>query len=125
MARKKPRGDEAQESPGAPAHPVPGVPPTAAPSDADAVFSLPDTLTIHGVRDVKANLQQRLAQADLIVDLQRVREVDTAGVQLLLAFRRARLAGGTGLRWQGEPGVVAVAARALGLAQELELAGEA
>lgn len=125
MARKKPRGDEAPVSPGAAAHPDPGVPATASSSGPQTVFSLPDALTIHGVRDVKANLQQRLAQADLVIDLQQVREVDTAGVQLLLAFRRARLAAGTGLRWHGEPGVVSVAARALGLDRELELAGEA
>lgn len=108
MARKKPRGDESPSSPSGP-----------------AVITLPDALTIHGVRDVKARLLQGLEQAELVIDLQSVREVDTAGVQLLVAVRRARLGAGAAVRWQGEPGVVSVAARALGLADELALAGEA
>jgi anti-anti-sigma regulatory factor len=108
MARKKTRGDESPASPSAP-----------------AVVRLPDALTIHGVRDVKASLLQCLEQPHLVIDLQSVREVDTAGVQLLLAVRRTRLGAGATLRWQGGPGVVSVAARALGLADELALAGEA
>jgi anti-anti-sigma regulatory factor len=107
MARKKTRGDETPASP-----------------SAAAVVRLPDALTIHGVRDVKASLLERFEQPDLVIDLQSVREVDTAGVQLLLALRRARLGAGATLRWQGEPGVLSVAARALGLADELALTGE-
>lgn len=125
MARKKPRGDGTSASPSAPAHPdmsgAPGVPEPSA----EAIFSLPGALTIHGVRDVRTNLLQRVELPELTIDLQSVREVDTAGVQLLVALRRARLGAGATLHWRGEPGVVAVAARALGLADELALTGEA
>lgn len=94
-------------------------------TDCGAAFRLPASVTIHGARELKAQLLQHLEHATLSIELGDVREVDTAGVQLLLALRTSCLAGGRSLRWQGDIGVVAVAAQSLGLTTDLGLAGGA
>ena len=66
------------------------------------VFALPSALTIHGVRELKSALLQRATDPALIVAIDRIVDVDTAGVQLLLALRRSRMQDGRPLEWRGE-----------------------
>lgn len=92
---------------------------------AGEVFALPAALTIHGVRELKSALLQKSDATALVVGVDNVKDVDTAGVQLLLALRRSRVQSGRALQWHGKSGVLSSATSALGLAGELALEGDA
>lgn len=124
MARKKSRGDESGALPGVVAA-VSATPEAVADGTDTHIVSLPDSLTIHGVRRFKESLQQYAGQSAVTVDLHAIREIDTAGLQLLLAFLRHMRMTGAAFSWVGGPGVVTAAARSLGLAAELSLTGAA
>ncbi len=91
---------------------MPGVP---------AAIQLPSSLTIRGVRELKKQLASSLTGGDLGLDAAAVNEVDTAGVQLLLAIRRHVVAQGGTVTWSGASELLRGAVRALGLSQELAL----
>lgn len=126
MSRKKPKGSESRQA-GASTSAGESSPTDGADGDGNAgeVFALPPALTIHGVRELKNVLLQRSEEAALVVAVDQVRDVDTAGVQLLLALRRSRAQNGRSLQWRGESAVLSSATGALGLARELALGGEA
>jgi anti-anti-sigma regulatory factor len=126
MSRKKTKGNESRQS-GASTPAVEPLPTDGAGGDGSAgeVFALPPALTIHGVRELKNVLLQRSGEAALVVAVDQVVDVDTAGVQLLLALRRSRAQSGQSLQWRGESTVLSSATGALGLAHELALGGEA
>lgn len=58
-------------------------------------------LTIRTASKVHEQLQQALADGHHALDLSRVEVFDSAGVQLLLAARKALIAGGMNLHIQG------------------------
>jgi anti-anti-sigma regulatory factor len=126
MSRKKPKDSEGRESSAAPTQgAIPSSPPPNGAPAAAAVFDLPPALTIHRVRELRDALLPHFGAAGLVVAVERVTDVDTAGVQLLLALRQARARGGLALEWRGTSGVLTSATRALGLAGELALTGDA
>jgi anti-anti-sigma regulatory factor len=84
-----------------------------------AVLELPANITIHGVRALHAQLRAGIGGRQLILDGSRVEEVDTAGMQLLLAAHRSAEAAGTRIEWRPLPPAVMRAAQALALSTEL------
>ncbi len=86
---------------------------------------LPGQLTIANVAEVKAALDGALASGgDVVVDAAELANVDTAGVQLLVALGRHAESGGLRVAVEGlQPGVVAFA-EGLGLSAG-DLAGPA
>lgn len=86
-----------------------------------ALLELPVRLTIHEAHALHALLLAHIGPRKLVVDGARVEEVDTAGLQLMLAARRAAAAAGGSFEWRPLPPAVARAARELGLAAELGL----
>jgi hypothetical protein len=126
MARKKSKDSEGREPIAEPTQAA--IPPPPSPDGAPAavaVFDLPPALTIHGVRELRDALLPHAGTTGLVVAVERVTDVDTAGVQLLLALRQARARSGLALEWRGTSGVLTSATRALGLAGELAMAGDA
>ena len=70
-------------------------------------ISLDGELTIYSAAAIKVKLMQALkACTDLEIDLSRVSEMDTAGMQLLIAAKRALMAGGGTLSLSGHGPVV-------------------
>ena len=66
------------------------------PSDS---IALPQALLITDVRSFAETLRAAVARGDVTLDASRLKDIDTAGLQLLCATRTAALAAGTGFRW--------------------------
>ncbi len=88
-----------------------------------AVVELPARMTTDGIRALHAELKTRLrtgkAPPRLIIDGTRVEEVDTAGLQLLLAMRRSADAAGSTIEWRSPSAALVRAARNLALTDAL------
>lgn len=77
-------------------------------------------MTIFQVAELKTALQQALEGNEALeVDLSRVFELDTAGVQLMLVAQREAAALGKGLKWVGHSHAVLNVLRRLSLDAEL------
>jgi anti-anti-sigma regulatory factor len=83
---------------------------------------LPVTLLITDVRSFAEGLRQAVAHGDVTVDASGLRDIDTAGLQLLLATRLATQAAGHGFHWAAESPGLRTAATAIGLEKALGLA---
>lgn len=88
---------------------------------AERVFQLGASLTLPEVAECRRRLSEeppaiRLAGGD-------IERIDTAGLQLLLAYARHLQASGSHLAWESASDVLAQAARQLGIADSLGLAG--
>jgi len=90
-----------------------------APSTAVA---LPTALLITDARSYAATLREAVAAGDVSVDAGGLKDIDTAGLQLLCATRAAVLAGGHGFGWAAESPGLRGAATATGLVEALGLA---
>jgi anti-anti-sigma regulatory factor len=113
MARKK-------SSEGAPAQAA--VPTEAAIPD-DSVVYLDSALDIQHIEKVAAGLRERLAgSVALTIDLSRVSNVDTAGVQLLLAFCNEAPGRGVSLEFRGQTAALTQALAVLGLQGQIPAA---
>ena len=85
------------------------------------VIALPADFRLTGLAEVKAGLLQALEAPSVEIDGAGVERVDTAALQLLLAFRRAASARGLPASWVGVSETMRDAAGVLGLTQALEL----
>lgn len=85
------------------------------------VLELPARITIHEVRALHQQLLAQIGAWELVLDGSRVEQVDTAGLQLILAARRSAEAAGGRLEWRPLPAAVLHATRALGLDGEFGL----
>ena len=85
------------------------------------VIALPADFRLAELADVKAGLLQALEAPSVQLDGAGVERVDTAALQLLLAFRRAASAQGLPASWLGVSETMRDAAGVLGLTQALEL----
>ncbi len=85
------------------------------------VVALPTDFRLAELAVVKAELVQALDAPAVHIDGAAVERVDTAALQLLVAFRRESAARGQSSAWQGVSAVMRDAAGLLGLAQVLEL----
>ncbi len=98
------------------------VPPKAAAPD-DSVFYLPATLSIQTIAQSAASLRERLARPGaLTVDLSRVLNVDTAGIQTLLAFCNEAPQRGLTLEIRGQSAALTQALAGLGLQGQIPAA---
>lgn len=85
------------------------------------VIALPADFRLGSVADVKAELIEAFDAPGTQLDGAGVERVDTAALQLLVAFRREATARGQPPAWLGVSDVMREAAGVLGLAQVLEL----
>jgi anti-anti-sigma regulatory factor len=83
---------------------------------------LPATLLITDARSFAEGLREAVRQGHVAVDASRLNDIDTAGLQLLLATRVATQAAGHEFRWTAESAGLRTAAAATGLTQALGLA---
>ena len=84
------------------------------------------TLAVECMVSDAASLKQRLAALideplAVTLDITALQRIDTAGLQLITAFVRARAGHGRTVEWQGSAPVLATAARLLGLTSLLQL----
>lgn len=89
---------------------------------AGADVQLPPALLITDVRSFAEGLRAAVARGDVVIDAGRLKDIDTAGLQLLCATRAAVLAAGRGFRWTSESDGLRKAAAAVGLTGTLGLA---
>jgi phospholipid transport system transporter-binding protein len=85
------------------------------------VVALPADFRLTELAAVKAQLIDAFDAPAVQIDGAGVERVDTAALQLLVAFRRESAARGQSSAWQGVSAVMRDAASLLGLAQALEL----
>jgi anti-anti-sigma regulatory factor len=91
-------------------------------SASSAPFVCPERLDVAASAELRLALLTQLAMpGDLAVDIGAVAYVDTAGVQLLCAAARAAQGKGARVTWIGGSGVLAAAARQLGVEEVLGL----
>ena len=87
-----------------------------------ATFDLPAALTIASVEALHEKLEPLSIQgADVVVNGEGVERVDTAGLQLLLAFKQSLTKHNAGFKWQTPSQLLCEAADQLGLAGVLAL----
>ena len=83
----------------------------------DKVFTLAAQCTIREAPALKARLAKLLGHTGAIaLDASRIERIDTACLQLLTAFVRARHAQSRGISWRGATAVFTDSAHLLGLA---------
>jgi len=90
-------------------------------NNAARVIALPADFRLGSVAEVKAELIDAFDAPASQLDAAGVERVDTAALQLLVAFRREATARGQAPGWLGVSEVMRDAAGVLGLAQALEL----
>jgi len=95
---------------------------TAAAGTVGAAVALPTALLITDVRSFAAGLRTAVAGGDVAIDASRLKDIDTAGLQLLVAVRLDVVVAGNSFRWVGESPALRAAAAATGLSQALGLA---
>ena len=85
-------------------------------------IACPSDFTIVNAAAIKIELQAALDQGDgSTIDLSECKKIDSAGVQLLLAFSRAAQQSNQPIEWKdSEDGILATNARLLGLSTEFE-----
>ena len=88
-------------------------------------LTLPASVAIRNARELRQEWLPRAAATTVSVDGAAVGDVDTAGLQLLLAWRRAILAAGGRFEWVASSVALREAASRVGLTQELGLSGAA
>ena len=86
-----------------------------------ASIALPANCSIRDAAQLKAALLELLPQAAVTIDAGAVERIDTAGMQLLVAFKRDRAANGLGTDWSDVNATWHEAANILGLAGHLGL----
>ncbi|WP_114239917.1 lipid asymmetry maintenance protein MlaB [Dyella sp. C9] len=89
--------------------------------DTVRAISLPADFRIAALDEVKASLVEALDVPAVQIDGAAVERVDTAALQLLVAYRREAVARGQAPAWQGASAAMREAAAVLGLVQALEL----
>jgi anti-anti-sigma regulatory factor len=87
-----------------------------------AVIALHDSLTIEHAVALHGELSRHLSARDIVLEAGQVRRIDTAGVQLLVAFVRQAQQRGAVVSWRSAPPVLHEAWRRLGLASAQPLA---
>ncbi len=92
---------------------------------ASSALALPSSVAIRNARELRQEWLPRATAATVSVDGAAVGDVDTAGLQLLLAWRRAILAAGGRFEWVAASAALREAAAGVGLTQELGLPGAA
>lgn len=80
------------------------------------VVAFSGELTIHTLTEQRARMLEAGAAVDLIFDLSGITELDGAGLQLLVAAKRQRLAAGQSLRLTGHSRRIREAMERCGLA---------
>lgn len=85
--------------------------------------SLPESVVIRNARDLRKRLLALVSSAAMRVDGGTVVDVDTAGLQLLLAWQRAIVAVGGKVEWTSVSAPLRDAAAAVGLSRELGMPG--
>ena len=89
----------------------------------DPVLYLGASLDIKNIEQAAASLMARLAgPGTLTIDLSRVSNVDTAGVQLLLALRNETPGQGMNIEFRGQSAALTLALASLGLQGQLPAA---
>ena len=99
-----------------------GSDPLVAGAGGGAGIALPQALLITDVRSFAETLREAVAQGDVTLDASRLKDIDTAGLQLLCATRAAALAAGRPFRWAAASDGLRAAALAVGLQGPLGLA---
>ena len=84
-------------------------------------IALPANCGIRDAARLKAALLVLLPQAAVTIDAGGLERIDTAGVQLLVAFTRDRAAKGFGTEWRGVNTTLRDAVNILGLASRMGL----
>lgn len=97
-------------------------PAAAGAGGATGEVALPPALLITDVRSFADGLRAAVARGDVAIDAAKLKDIDTAGLQLLCATRAAALAAGKGFRWSSESDGLRKAAAAVGLTGILGLA---
>jgi ABC-type transporter Mla MlaB component len=85
------------------------------------VLGLPPTLVIHDVRAFADEVRAAFANGGVRIDTVQLEQVDTAGLQLLLAARRAAAQHGLTFEWINASAYLSARARAAGLNAALGL----
>jgi anti-anti-sigma regulatory factor len=85
-------------------------------------IALGDSLTIEQVGAVHADLAGRLNEKHLVLDAVSLTRIDTAGLQLLMAFIRDAEGRGARVEWRAPPPALRESARRIGLEGALRLA---
>ena len=89
----------------------------------DVSFAIGDEMTIYRAAELCTSLQAAFAGlpagATLALDLAAVTDIDSAGVQLLIAARKTAAQAGCGLRLAGHSEAVADVVRTLNLARHV------
>ncbi|HEY9130587.1 MAG TPA: STAS domain-containing protein [Dyella sp.] len=89
--------------------------------EAEQRVQLPEDCRMTALSGVRTELLAVLAHPVCTLDATAVARVDTAAIQLLVAFQRAAGAAGRTVRWQGVGAPLREAAALLGLEQTLQL----
>jgi anti-anti-sigma regulatory factor len=91
-------------------------------ASAGAPVMLPAVLLITDARSFAEDLRAAVLRGDVSVDASHLKDIDTSGLQLLLATRLATLAAGHEFRWAADSAGLRTAAAATGLTLALGLA---
>lgn len=94
-------------------------------STQSGAFCLPASVAIRNARELREQCLARVADPSIRVDGSAVSDVDTAGLQLILAWQRAIGSAGGQFEWTSVSAALREAAVALGLSRELGMPGAA
>ena len=86
-------------------------------------FCLPGSVVIRNARELRDQCLARVSNPTIRVDAAAVSDVDTAGLQLMLAWQRAIVAAGGKFEWASVSPEFRDAAAAVGLGRELGIPG--
>ena len=87
-----------------------------------AKLSVPSRFTINAITEIKNSALELLeGQNDVVFDVDRVKTVDTAGLQVLLSLRQALLANDRNVIWNTPSEEFMKAVELSGLAEDLGL----
>ena len=86
-------------------------------------FCLPGSVAIRNARDLREQCLARVSNPTVRVDAAAVTDVDTAGLQLMLAWQRAIVTAGGKFEWASVSPALRDAATAVGLSRELGMPG--
>lgn len=86
-------------------------------------FCLPGSVAIRNARELREQCLAQVSSPTMRVDAAAVSDVDTAGLQLMLAWQRAIVAAGGKFEWASVSPAFQDAAAAVGLSRELGMPG--
>jgi anti-anti-sigma regulatory factor len=86
-------------------------------------FCLPGCVAIRNARELREQCLAQVSNPTMRVDASAVIDVDTAGLQLMLAWQRAIVATGGKFEWASVSPALRDAAAAVGLSRELGMPG--